>query len=66
MNVKFQVELSASPTELDKEEMQGAARHLTNNKESVVVYASDDKPNTIVAEFTINKARQGKANGCGR
>ena len=58
MNVKFQVELSASPTELDKEEMQGAARHLTNNKESVVVYASDDKPNTIVAEFTINKARQ--------
>jgi len=52
------VELSASPTELDKEEMQGAARHLTINKESVVVYASDDKPNTIVAEFTINKARQ--------
>lgn len=58
MNVKIQVELSASPTEVDKEEMHGAARHLTNNKESVVVYASKDKPNTIVAEFTIDKARQ--------
>jgi repressor LexA len=58
VNVKVQVELSASPLESDKEEMHGAAWHLTNNKESVVVYALDDKLNTIVAEFTINKARQ--------
>jgi hypothetical protein len=58
MNVKVQVELMASPTEVDKDEMRGAARHLTINKENVVVYAPDDKPNTIVAEFTINKARQ--------
>jgi len=33
MNVKVQVELCASPTEVDKEEMHGAARHLTNDKE---------------------------------
>ena len=58
MNVKIQVDLSASPTEVAKEEMHGAARHLTNNKESVVVYALKDTPNTIVAEFTIDKARQ--------
>ena len=58
MNVKVQVELCASPTEVNEEEMHGAARRLTNNKESVVVYVSDDKPDTLVAEFTINKARQ--------
>jgi hypothetical protein len=59
MKVKVQVELCASLTDADEDERYGAARHLTNNKESVVVYASDDEPNSIVAEFSIIKARQG-------
>jgi hypothetical protein len=58
MNVKVRIELRTSPKDVDTEEMQAAARALTNNEESVVVYVPDDVPNTIVAEFAINKARQ--------
>ena len=58
MNVKVEVELSSSPTEVDREDMLASATYLTNDKKSVVVYIPDDMQNTIVAEFTINKARQ--------
>lgn len=58
MNVKVEVGLSESLTEADKEEVLGAARHLANDRDSVVVYSSDDKLNTVVAEFTMSKARQ--------
>jgi hypothetical protein len=42
VDVKVEVELTASLTEVDKEEMLGAARHLTNDRESVVVYSSEE------------------------
>jgi len=58
MDVKVEVELGSSPTEVHKEDMSASTKYLTNNKNSVAVYVPDDKPNTIVAEFTINKARQ--------
>ena len=58
MNVKVEVELSSSPTEVDREDMLASATYLTNDKKSVVVYVPDDMQKVIVAEFTINKARQ--------
>ena len=67
MNVRVELELASSPTEADIEEISASARHLTNNKASVAVYAKDDHANSIVAEFTINKARQGDVvDGIGR
>jgi len=56
--VKVEVELSASPTGVDREEMHASAMFLTNYKKSVIVYIPEGKPKTIVAEFTINKAKQ--------
>lgn len=58
MNVRVEVMLIASPTEVDKADMFASAKHLTNDVESIVVYVPDDKPQSIVAEFTIHKARQ--------
>lgn len=58
MNVKVEVELIAAPTEVDTEDMFASAKYLTNNVKSIVVYVPDDKPQSIVAEFTIEKARQ--------
>lgn len=58
MNVKIEVELRSSPTEMDREDMSEAATYLTDDKKSVVVYVPEDMQNTIVAEFTIPKARQ--------
>jgi repressor LexA len=57
MDVKVEVELGSSPIEVDKEDMFASAKYLTNNRNSVAVYVPD-KPNTIIAEFTINKSRQ--------
>lgn len=58
MNVKVEIELSSYATEVEMEDMLASAKALTNNKMSVVVYVPDGDPKTIVAEFTINKARQ--------
>ncbi|MFH1991587.1 MAG: cytidylate kinase family protein, partial [Pseudomonadota bacterium] len=38
MDVKVEVELGSSPTEVDKEDMSASAKYLTNNKNSVAVY----------------------------
>ncbi|MBI4595071.1 MAG: hypothetical protein HY730_01680 [Candidatus Tectomicrobia bacterium] len=38
--------------------MSSSAKYLTNNEKSIVVYVPDDKPDSVVAEFTIDKARQ--------
>lgn len=35
-----------------------SAKHLTNDRMSVAVHVLDDKSNTILADLTINKARQ--------
>ena len=58
MDVKVEVELRSSPIAVDEEDMSSAAACLTNNKDSIAVSIPEDKPNAIVAEFTINKARQ--------
>jgi hypothetical protein len=58
MNVKVEVELRATPTDVDQDEMHTLAMVLTNNRNSVIAYIPTEKPNTIVAEFTIDKARQ--------
>jgi len=58
MNVKVQVELISYPKAVDREDMLASATYLTNDKKSVVVYIPDDMQRIIVAEFTINKARQ--------
>ena len=58
MNVKVQVELISYPKAVDREDMLASATYLTNDKKSVVVYIPDDMQKMIVAEFTINKARQ--------
>jgi len=58
MIVRVEVELISSPTEADTEDMLVSAKYLTNNEKSIVVYVPDDKPHSVVAEFTIDKARQ--------
>jgi repressor LexA len=58
MKVRVQIQLMSSPTEGDLEDMFAAAEYLTNDQKSVFVYVMDDRKDTVVAEFTINKARQ--------
>lgn len=58
MNVRVELQMDSLPTEADIEDASASARHLTNDRTSVSVYPIDDRPNTIVAEFTINRARQ--------
>lgn len=58
MNVKVEVELYKPRSKVDIDEMYEVARQLTNNARSVEVYIPDKPPNSLVAEFTINKARQ--------
>lgn len=58
MNVRVEMELDSVATEADMEDAAVSARHLSNDGMSVAVYVLNDKPNTLVAEFTINRARQ--------
>jgi DNA-binding MarR family transcriptional regulator len=58
MNVRVEVELISSATEADREDMFSSAKYLSNNETSIVVYIPDDKPDSVVVEFTIDKARQ--------
>ena len=58
MKVRVEMELRSAPAKVDEEVMSLAAACLTNDKDSIAVSFSEDQPNTIVAEFTINKARQ--------
>ena len=58
MNVKVEVLLASFPTKADYEGVLASAMHLTNNSVSVKVHAPEDVANMIVAEFTVNKAKQ--------
>jgi len=58
MNVKVEIELCASAKQEDKKEMYGAAEFLTNDTDSIYIYQPKGKSYNLVAEFTINKARQ--------
>jgi repressor LexA len=58
MNVKVEIELCASVKQKDKKEMYGAAEFLTNDSDSIYIYQPTGESHNLVAEFTINKARQ--------
>ena len=57
MNVRVEVKLMSLPTERDEEDMLASAKYLTNNEKSIAVYVLDENPQSIVAEFTIEKSR---------
>ena len=58
MNVKVEIELSTSATQIDQDEMREAAGYCTDDHRSILVYIPEGDQKTIVAEFTIPKARQ--------
>jgi len=58
MNVKVEIELCSNPNKQDHDEMYDAAKFLTNDTDSIYVYQSKCQKNALVAEFTIDKARQ--------
>jgi hypothetical protein len=58
MNVKVEVELCDHPGKKDKEQMYEAAENLTNDIKSIVVSEPKRKGNILIAEFTINDAKQ--------
>ena len=58
MLVTVAVELMSSRTEIDERDMFASAGYLTNDMKSVVISVPSDQANVLVAEFTINKARQ--------
>ncbi len=58
MNVKVEIELCSPPSKKEREEMYGAAEFLTDETDSIYIYQPRNQRNELVAEFTINKARQ--------
>jgi hypothetical protein len=58
MDVWVQVDLSVAPTEKHLAEMCSAADSLADDQKSVSVSVPADKPQSMVAAFTIPKARQ--------
>ncbi len=58
MKVVDYIELSVPAGKRHLKEMRVAAESLTDNPESIVVYADPDDPTVVVAEFTMTKARQ--------
>jgi hypothetical protein len=58
MKVRVELKLDTPPTLTHKEGMYFAASQLTNNESSIDIYMPESKSNLIVAEFTIQKARQ--------
>jgi hypothetical protein len=58
MNVKVEIKLCSTPNKQNYEEMFNAAEYLTNNIDSILIYQRMRPPNTLVAEFTIDKVRQ--------
>lgn len=58
MKVHIYVTLSVTPTEKHIEEMTFCASRRTDNKDSVSVFVYPEDSKTLVAEFTVPKARQ--------
>ena len=58
MDVRVQVDLSVAPAEKHLTEIRSAADSLTDDRNSVCVSVPADKPQSMVAAFTIPKARQ--------
>lgn len=53
------IELCGPPGEADKEQMYFAAQNLTNDIKTLAITESQRKGNILVAEFTVNDAKQG-------
>jgi len=58
MDVRVQVDLSVAPAKTHLAEMRSAADSLTDDRKSVRVSVPEDKPKSMIASFTIPKARQ--------
>lgn len=58
MNVKVEVELDCSVKDKHRKEMYNAAERLTDDKKSVFISIPSNRSKTVIAEFTIKKARQ--------
>ena len=58
MNVKVEVELDCSAKDKHGKEMYDVAEKLTADKKSILISIPSNRPKTIIAEFTIKKARQ--------
>jgi len=58
MDVRVQVDLSVPPAKDHLAEMRSTADMLTDDPKSVRVSVPSDQPNSMIAAFTIAKARQ--------
>ena len=58
MNVKVEIKFSSNPEKQNYDEMYNAAKSITNNYDSIIIYQPKQPTNTLVAEFTIQKKRQ--------
>lgn len=58
MLVTVRVELMSSPTEIDERDMFASAGYATNDPKSVTISIPEDRANVIVAQFTVDRARQ--------
>jgi|APSaa5957512622_1039677.scaffolds.fasta_scaffold52613_2 hypothetical protein len=58
MDVRVQIDLSVSPAEKHIDALRSAARHLTDDRDSVRVTVQPDKPNAMVSGFTIPRGRE--------
>lgn len=58
MDVRVQVDLSVEPAKKHLAEMRSAANSLTDDRKSVRVTVQSDEPKSMIAAFTMPKARQ--------
>ena len=58
MNVRVQIDLSVPPVEKHIDALRSAAQYLTDDEQSVQITFPADKPESLIAGFTITKARQ--------
>ena len=58
MDVQVQIDLSVQPADKHIEALRSAAQYLTNDCESVHVSVDVDIPQSLLAKFTIPRARE--------
>ena len=58
MYVQVEINLSVTPTAVHEQSMQTAAYSLTNDMNSVDIIVPESREKTVIAVFTIKKARQ--------
>ena len=58
MEVKVQIDLSVFPADKHMDALRSAARYLSNDRESVQVTVHPELPKSMLAGFTIPRARE--------